>query len=36
MPSLPLSLLPETLAVCRLAPDASLPEWAARGFVSIT
>jgi len=31
-----LSLLPETLAVCRLAPDAPLPDWAAGEFVSIT
>lgn len=37
MPSLPLTLLPDHLAVCRLAPDAALPAWAAGpGFVSIT
>ncbi|AUN30866.1 ACT domain-containing protein [Niveispirillum cyanobacteriorum] len=37
MPSLPLTLLPDHLAVCRLAPDAPLPAWAAGpGFVSIT
>jgi hypothetical protein len=35
---LPLELLPDTLAVCRLAPDAAVPEWAAgsRGFVTIS
>ena len=26
--SLPLELLPETLAICRLAPDAPIPLWA--------
>lgn len=37
MPSLPLTLLPDHLAVCRLPPDAPLPAWAAGpGFVSIT
>ena len=36
MPSLTLSLQPETLAVCRLAPDAPLPGWAAGDFLSIT
>lgn len=37
MPSLPLALLPDHLAVCRLPPDAPLPAWAAGpGFVSIT
>ncbi|HYR08029.1 MAG TPA: ACT domain-containing protein [Longimicrobium sp.] len=30
-PSLALSLLPETLAVCRLAPDAEVPAWAWTG-----
>jgi hypothetical protein len=30
-PSLSLSLLPETLAVCRLAPDAEVPAWAWTG-----
>lgn len=34
---LALSVLPETLTVCRLAPDADLPAWAmAGGFYSIT
>ena len=34
---LTLQLLPEVLAVCRLAPDAPLPEWAVEDdFVSIT
>jgi hypothetical protein len=27
-PHLPLELLPDTLAICRLAPSAALPEWA--------
>lgn len=37
MVSLPLTLLPDRLAVCRLAPDAALPAWiAGPGFVSIT
>lgn len=37
MVSLPLILLPDRLAVCRLAPDAALPGWiAGPGFVSIT
>jgi uncharacterized protein len=32
-----LSLLPETFAICRLAPDAVVPEWATQGrFFSIT
>ena len=32
-----LTLLPETFAICRLAPDAHLPPWADAGpFVSIT
>src|SRR5436309_7001081 len=37
-PRLPLELLPDTLAVCRLAPDAMVPEWAAisHGFVTIS
>jgi hypothetical protein len=35
--SFELSLLPERFAICRLAPDAVVPEWAARGqFFSIT
>ena len=34
---LELEVLPGTFAVCRLAADAALPEWAARGpFVSLT
>lgn len=37
-PKLPLELLPDTLAVCRLAPDAPVPQWAAisHGFVTIS
>jgi uncharacterized protein len=37
-PRLPLELLPDTLAVCRLAPDATVPAWAAisHGFVTIS
>src|SRR5512132_3714284 len=37
-PRLPLELLPDTLGVCRLAPDATVPAWAAisRGFVTIS
>jgi hypothetical protein len=36
-PVLSLTLLPERLAVCRLASDAALPDWARRGqFSSIT
>jgi hypothetical protein len=31
-----LSILPELFAVCRLAPDAPVPAWAAGPFVSIT
>jgi hypothetical protein len=32
-----LSLLPEKFTICRLAPDAFVPEWATRGqFFSIT
>ncbi len=34
---LALSVLPETLTVCRLAPDADVPAWAmAGGFWSVT
>ena len=34
---LTLSLLPETFAICRLAANAEIPDWALRGeFVSIT
>lgn len=37
-PRLPLELLPDTLAVCRLASDAAVPSWAAsaQGFVTIS
>lgn len=37
-PRLPLELLPDTLAVCRLAPDAAVPAWAAisHGFVTLS
>jgi hypothetical protein len=37
-PSLPLELLPETLAICRLPPDADLPAWATApgSFVTIS
>ena len=35
--SLTLSLLPDAHAICRLEPDASIPDWAnAGGFISIT
>jgi uncharacterized protein len=35
--TLELSLLSETFAICRLAPDAAVPEWATQGqFFSIT
>ncbi|MBI5033843.1 MAG: ACT domain-containing protein [Chloroflexi bacterium] len=35
--SLSLSILPDTFAVCRLAPDAPIPSWVTNGdFVSIT
>jgi uncharacterized protein len=30
-PTLTLSLLPDTLAICRLAPDAAVPAWAWTG-----
>jgi hypothetical protein len=38
MPSLPLVVLPYTLAVCRFDPSADIPGWVegARGFVSVT
>ena len=37
MSNLSLSLLPETLAVCRLPPDSAVPQWAFTGsFVSVT
>lgn len=35
-PSLALSLLPDRYAVCRLAPDAPRPRWAAGPFCSVT
>jgi hypothetical protein len=37
-PSLPLQLLAETFAVCRLEPGAAVPEWAAnsRAFLTVT
>lgn len=31
-----LALLPQRLAVCRLAPDAPIPQWASGSFVAIT
>ena len=35
--SFELSLLAETFAICRLAPDAAVPEWATQGqFFSLT
>jgi uncharacterized protein len=34
--SVRLSVLPQTFAVCRLAPDAAVPPWARHGFVSVT
>ncbi len=35
--SLTLSILPDTLAICRLAPDAPIPRWATQdNFYSIT
>jgi hypothetical protein len=35
--SFELSLLPEKFTICRLAPDAAVPEWATRGqYFSIT
>lgn len=36
--SLPLTLLPEPLAICRLAPDAPVPAWteAARQFLTVS
>lgn len=37
-PHLPLEVLPDTLAVCRLAPDAAVPDWASAPsrFVTIS
>lgn len=36
--ALPLQLLPDTLAICRLPPEAAIPDWAANAgaFVTIT
>ena len=31
-----IEILPDTFSICRLAPDAILPEWAQGDFVSIT
>ena len=31
-----LELLPDTCAICRLDPDAPIPDWAIGEFVSIT
>jgi hypothetical protein len=31
-----LTILPEAVAVCRLAPDAAVPQWIRGAFVSIT
>jgi hypothetical protein len=37
MPTLTLTLLPETLAICRLKPDEPMPDWALQpGFYSLT
>ena len=37
MLNLTLSLLPDTLAICRLTPDALMPDWAlTSGFLSVT
>jgi len=36
LPALPLQVLPETLAICRLAPDAALPSWASKTSRFIT
>ncbi len=37
LPPLTLTLLPDTFAVCRLAADAPLPDWAAAGlFYAVT
>jgi hypothetical protein len=35
---LPLELLPDTLAICRLAPKAAVPAWASgsRGFLTVS
>jgi len=35
-PALRLTLLAERLAICRLAPDAPVPDWSAGWFLSIT
>lgn len=31
-----LSILPSPVAVCRLAPDAAMPDWARGAFLSVT
>jgi hypothetical protein len=36
MTKLRLSILPDPVAVCRLAPDAPVPDWARGAFLSIT
>lgn len=36
LPVLALQVLPETLAICRLAPDAALPSWASKASRFIT
>lgn len=35
-PAVPLTLLPETVAVCRLEPGAPLPTWARGSFVTVS
>ena len=35
-PQLPLEIIPQTLAVCRLPPNAPVPQWAAGDFVTIS
>ena len=35
-PALPLEVLPDTLAICRLPPDATLPAWATGGAAFLT
>jgi hypothetical protein len=36
MTPLRLSVRPETFAICRLNPDAAIPDWASGSFLSIT
>jgi len=36
MRALTLSILPDTFAICRLAPDAPIPAWARGDFLSLT